>query len=406
MSEGNNNHSSVNLGSKNTYVLSDNPTGGTAFAALESFCVPGLLENNPLLIITMGDRIIPSSVFRRLVKKHTDGTHEADLTFLSAIYEPPKNRGKGRVLRDDRGKVERIIEEKDIVAEEDDLRRQSLLSIKEGNCPLYAIRAKTLHSHLSSLSNDNAQKQYYLTNIIQSISCEDEDVRTITTSVNEPEYDLLVSDVTQPMDLAMLEGILSTKTGLQITEEIEERRRKNQPLPPSSLWVTSNMRRPFALVGNAIASMRTLRTGNMETRVREYLGIDNFRRLKLVSSGNIPEEKGVPLRAMVAYLFGEVAKNFYLIHNQDEWIEYVSRSQRGDCCLLEGSGFFRCLALIDLAEAMLRRAFGINPDPDFVEIHTGGGATGVKLNRFDQLPLLLDNLRRLSANLFSPDFPN
>ena len=354
----------------------------------------------------MGDRIIPSSVFRRLVKKHTDGTHEADLTFLSAIYEPPKNRGKGRVLRDDRGKVERIIEEKDIVAEEDDLRRQSLLSIKEGNCPLYAIRAKTLHSHLSSLSNDNAQKQYYLTDIIQSISCEDGDVRTITTSVNEPEYDLLVSDVTQPMDLAMLEGILSTKTGLQIPEEIEERRRKNQPLPPSSLWVTSNMRRPFALVGNAIASMRTLRTGNMETRVREYLGIDNFRGLKLVSSGNIPEEKGVPLRAMVAYLFGEVAKNFYLIHNQDEWIEYVSRSQRGDCCLLEGSGFFRGLALIDLAEAMLRRAFGNNPDPDFVEIPTGGGATGVKLNRFDQLPLLLDNLRRLSANLFSPDFPN
>jgi hypothetical protein len=36
---------------------------------------------------------------------------------------------------------------------------------------------------------------------------------------------------------------------------------------------------------------------------------------------------------MVAYLFGETAKNFYLIHHTDEWIEYVTRSQRGDCCL-------------------------------------------------------------------------
>jgi hypothetical protein len=203
---------------------------------------------------------------------------------------------------------------------------------------------------------------------------------------------------------------------------------------------------------------------------------------------------------MVAYLFGEVAKNFFLIHNQDKWIEYVSRSQRGDCSFeidpgnlpeknemeiisawekgiagpellnmwmektgarpadfnrgiydenlqgtspvefhnLEGSGFFRGLALIDLAEAMIKRAFGkdavavrvnaagqgdyfqvhidrdkadpeevknfirkafymrfgIKPDPDFVEIHTGGGASGIRLNSFGLLPLLIENLKR------------
>ena len=44
------------LDSDNTYVLSDNPAGGTAFAAYEAFCVPELVEKNPLLIITMGDR--------------------------------------------------------------------------------------------------------------------------------------------------------------------------------------------------------------------------------------------------------------------------------------------------------------------------------------------------------------
>jgi hypothetical protein len=137
-------------------------------------------------------------------------------------------------------------------------------------------------------------------------------------------------------------------------------------------------------------------------------------------AGEVVREEGVPLRAMVAYLFGEVAKNFYLVHHPEEWIDCVTRSQRGDRCveidperlpvreamereldwergaagpelmntwlerfgavpfdynrglddatlsaaeppefhLLEGSNFFRGLALIDLAEAMLKRAFG------------------------------------------------
>ena len=60
-------------------------------------------------------------------------------------------------------------------------------------------------------------------------------------------------------------------------DELEARRKKGQPLPPPSLWVGSNMRRPFALVGNAIASMRTLRSGNLGAKVREHLGRDNFR---------------------------------------------------------------------------------------------------------------------------------
>jgi hypothetical protein len=107
---------------------------------------------------------------------------------------------------------------------------------------------------------------------------------------------------------------------------------------------------------------------------------------------------------------------------------------------LEGTGFFRGLALIDMAEAMLKRAFGkeavavrvnaagqgdyfqvhidrhkadpeivkefirkafykrfcIKPDPDFVEIHAGGGASGIRLSSFGLLPLLIENMKRVS----------
>ena len=148
---------SESLGKDNTYVLSDNPAGGTAFAAFEAFCVPGLLEKNPLLVITMGDRIVPSSIFRTLSKIHCEGPGEADITFLTAIYEPPKNKGKGRVIRDDNDKVIKIIEERDIFAEPDETKRQSLLGLTEGNCPLYAIRAATLYKHLLNITNSNAR---------------------------------------------------------------------------------------------------------------------------------------------------------------------------------------------------------------------------------------------------------
>jgi bifunctional UDP-N-acetylglucosamine pyrophosphorylase/glucosamine-1-phosphate N-acetyltransferase len=432
------------LGDDNLYVVSDNPAGGTAFAAYEAFCAPGLEERDPLLIITMGDRIVPESLFRRLWEAHREGPREADLTFLTAQYEPPKNKGKGRVLRDESGRVRRLIEENDIAAEKDELARQALHNLTEGNCPLYAIRARRLKRLLAALANDNAQGQYYITDMIAAISAEGGEIRTITTRPAEPEYDLLCSDVTKPMDLALLEQVLAAREagpsaddgmeaaalaiesghppgqvasivrqleelaagiarekigfrhalpvgigmsggrlrlafmhpdmgrfygpawqmpigagsaegneqivmlvqgaddqrlhlypmdpkyresvndlpsdaevmypgegiadmhtyeafGTRMSEalllslgyfsdaELEERRRRSQPLPPASLWVGNNMRRPFALVGNAIASMRTLRTGHLGLRVQEFLGRENFKGLRVVCTGGIPK---------------------------------------------------------------------------------------------------------------------
>ena len=433
------------LGNDNAYIVSDDPKGGTAFAAFEAFCVPALLEQNPLMIVTMGDRIVPPSIFRRLRETHCGGTAEADLTFLSAVYEPPKNHGKGRVVRDENRRVLRIIEQRDIDGLADGAARQQLLALTEGNCPLYAIRARTLQRCLAGLTNANSQHQYYLTDIVETISRDGGEIRTVTTKVEEPEYELLCCDVTQPKDLPLLEGILSVAEALllpagadveeaartimadrppgqvasitrqleellaavsreklgfrpdqpvaigisggrlriafmhpdmgrffgpawqmpigasdaagdeQITlllqtaddhrihlyptnpnyrekvnsiaadhdvmypgqevddwhtyegfgtrmteslllslgyfsdEELQRRREKGQPLPPASLWISSNMRRPFSLVGNAIASLRTLRVEPLGARIQSLLGREHFQGLRLVSTGNIPQ---------------------------------------------------------------------------------------------------------------------
>ena len=889
------------LGPDNLYVRSDNPTGGTGFAAYEAFAVPGLAAADPLLIVTMGDRIVPPSVFRRLSEAHTMGGREAALTFLVAFYDPPRNHGKGRVVRDAHGRVTGLTEQRDIDALADPAERQRLDALTEGNCPLYAVRASVLRRHLAVLTNDNAQQQFYLTDIVAAIGREGGEIRTISTRREDPSYDLLCCDVTQPQDLAHLESILDRFGGLllpgealpglaeiesaalalakdrpaaqrasiarqldllldttaqarlgfrdgepvalavsggrlriafmhpdmerffgpawqmpigaataegdeQITllvqgaddqqihlystdpqyrekldcipanhpsmipgrevaglhayeefgtrmserlllalgyfsrEEVERRRERQLPEPPPSLWVGNNMRRPFLLIGNALASLRTLREGPSSERVQATLGAETFGGLRIVSTGHIPqggfssssaltvatknalnvlfaldlkpeklvelacqaeygtgvragsldqateqqgqadqgtlissnprdkygvlgaypmptdriqvifpysvardseswrwswgvyaaeetnasgrpttgqmrkltgkaaemaailvglplrtdffkeieadlmddglltlanrqwiagvlrdlprlvtrqalrgmlearrdgfgaqmaqerglapaeaarqageriealfggwedpvlrrvndagaviEERGVPLRAMVAYLFGEVAKNFYMIHHPEEWIACVTASQRGDRSVaidparlppraemertldweagaagsellerwlercgarpfdynqglddaalsaaeppefhrLAGSNFFRGLALIDLAEAMLKRAFGgdavavrvnaagqgdffqvhldlqkagkdevkeflrlafyqrfgLTHEPGFVEVHSGGGAVGVRLSRFDLLPRLIHRLR-------------
>jgi bifunctional UDP-N-acetylglucosamine pyrophosphorylase/glucosamine-1-phosphate N-acetyltransferase len=198
------------LGDDNVYVRSDNPTGGTAYAAFEAFSVRELEGLNPVLIITMGDRIVTASVFNKLYETHRLGPREADLTLLTAIYEPPKNRGKGRLVRDASRKVVRIVEQRDIDAIGDSAVRQSLLDVTEGNCPLYAIRARTLRRYLKDLTNANAQGQYYITDIVEGVSRDGGDIRTITTKAEDPEYDLLCSDVSRPMDLALLEGVLAS----------------------------------------------------------------------------------------------------------------------------------------------------------------------------------------------------
>jgi len=872
------------LGDDVVYIHSDNPTGGTAFAAMESFCVEGLETANPLLVITMGDRVVPTSMFEQLHKTHGAGSREADLTLLSMQYEPPRHRGKGRIARDAQNRVVRIVEQREIDAMPAGDERAGLDATTEANCSLYAVRALTLHRYLKAIDNDNAQQQYYFTDIVAAIHSDGGEVRSVTTAAGDPDYDLLCCDVTRPGDLALLEGVLSSGTGrrtvdgvseaasairadrpagqaasiaVQLQElidvadreelglhgdrpvgigvsggrlriafmhpdmgrffgpawqmpvgaanaegreqivvivqsaddgklhlyptdpqfrerlnsvsadpeymfpgediadwysfegfgtrmaenlllslgyfsdaELDERTQRGDPLPPPSLWLRNSMRRPFSLIGNALASLRTLREGALGERVQTYLGRDGFTGLRVMSTGNLPrggfssssavtlamknavdalfslkiapdllvnlacqaeygtgvragsldqateqmgragqgtlissnpredyrvigvypvpsdrfrvifpytidrdreawkwsagayagspnepepttselrkltgkaaelvailtrlpvdadffpaieaelvksgelghdtrrticdlllqvplritretlrerlsehrqwyadqlaaerkldsaiaseqtdgafealltgwsepllrrgtapgvieEEIGVPLRAMMAYLYGEVAKNFYLIHHSDQWIEYVTRSQCGDRSLdidpaslpsadammkaadwesglsgpdlmnawldryaaqpvdfnrglddaslsaasppslhlLEGGNFFRGIALIDLAEAMLKRAFGVGnvavrvnaagqgdffqvhvdtahveveavktflrsafydrfglaPKPDFVELHPGGGAVGLRLSRFDQL---------------------
>ena len=106
------------------YVHSDDPTGGTAYAAFEAFSVAYLRERNPLLFLTMGDRIVPETVFAGMEARHGEDAGDGPrLTLLAARYEPPRHVGKGRLERDARGRITRIVEQRDIDASPDQERK-------------------------------------------------------------------------------------------------------------------------------------------------------------------------------------------------------------------------------------------------------------------------------------------
>ena len=81
---------------------------------------------------------------------------EQRLGLLTVLLDDPA--GYGRIIRDADGQVSAIVEHKDA--------NQSQLAIREGNTGILAVPRRLLQDWLSRLSNDNAQGEYYLTDII------------------------------------------------------------------------------------------------------------------------------------------------------------------------------------------------------------------------------------------------
>ncbi len=120
--------------------------------------VPYLLDQSiNRCIVANGDMpLVEADVFKRLRDVCVD--QSADIGIVTAIMSDPT--GYGRILRDENGKVKGIIEEKDIEAEE-------LKRIKEVNTGIYYFDVNKIKDFLNLLSNENAQKEYYLTDLLE-----------------------------------------------------------------------------------------------------------------------------------------------------------------------------------------------------------------------------------------------
>ncbi len=134
-------------------------------------CVAVLMGDNPF---------ISSDTIRRIAEYHDEkpspiivavGTVDSYSGWQSAFA------AFGRVIRDDGGLIEAIREAKDATEEE--------LHIKEVNSGFYVFDGPWLWRNITKISNDNAQGEYYLTDLIQIAVDQGEPVRTFSIPIEE-----------------------------------------------------------------------------------------------------------------------------------------------------------------------------------------------------------------------------
>jgi bifunctional UDP-N-acetylglucosamine pyrophosphorylase/glucosamine-1-phosphate N-acetyltransferase len=123
---------------------------GTGHAVQQA--LPGL-DDAAIALILYGDvPLIGAETLRALLALATPQA----MSLLTVELADPT--GYGRIVRSASGSVERIVEQKDASPAE--------LAIREGNSGVMAVAVKHLRRWLGALRNDNAQREYYLTDII------------------------------------------------------------------------------------------------------------------------------------------------------------------------------------------------------------------------------------------------
>jgi bifunctional UDP-N-acetylglucosamine pyrophosphorylase/glucosamine-1-phosphate N-acetyltransferase len=123
---------------------------GTGHAVMQA--MPAIKDEELVLVLYGDVPLVRIDTLRRLVAL----AGPKSLALLTVMLANPG--GYGRIVRDARGAVQRIVEQKDAKPRE--------LKIREGNSGILAAPAKLLRNWLAKLKNANAQGEYYLTDII------------------------------------------------------------------------------------------------------------------------------------------------------------------------------------------------------------------------------------------------
>ncbi|AWX55556.1 bifunctional UDP-N-acetylglucosamine diphosphorylase/glucosamine-1-phosphate N-acetyltransferase GlmU [Brevibacillus brevis] len=170
---------------------------GTAHAVMMAADL--LQDKQGTTLVLSGDTpLVREKTLEQLLEQHE--TQHAAATVLTARVDDPT--GYGRLIRDANGLVERIVEHKDATAEE--------RLVCEINTGMYGFDNQKLFQAISRVKNNNAQKEYYLP-----------DVMTILSEQNEPIAAFMTDDaeegggVNDRIQLACAERLLRMRINEQ-----------------------------------------------------------------------------------------------------------------------------------------------------------------------------------------------
>lgn len=158
-----------------------------------------LAESDSTLVVLSGDvPMIKHETLAGLIQQHHHHRGKgAACTILTVKMANPT--GYGRIIRDDAGLFEKIVEQKDATDDE----RQ----VNEINAGIYCFDSRKLFAALARVRNDNAQGEYYLTDVPALLRDDGEDVAMYLHAATSE-----IEGVNDRRQLAGLEAEIRTRT--------------------------------------------------------------------------------------------------------------------------------------------------------------------------------------------------
>ncbi|NPC94945.1 bifunctional UDP-N-acetylglucosamine diphosphorylase/glucosamine-1-phosphate N-acetyltransferase GlmU [Bacillus sp. WMMC1349] len=155
------------LGSKSEYALQAEQLG-TAHAVKQAKSI--LANEAGTTIVVCGDTpLLTAETMEAMLKEHRE--QKAKVTILTAMAKNPT--GYGRIIRNETGIVEKIVEHKDATEAE--------RLVKEINTGTYCFDNEMLFEAIEQVSNDNVQGEYYLPDVIEILKQQGETVAAYQT---------------------------------------------------------------------------------------------------------------------------------------------------------------------------------------------------------------------------------
>lgn len=188
------------FGDKVEYAVQEEQLG-TGHAAAQAKDV--LMDKTESIIVFCGDNpLYKKETIKRIIDLYENppiGEEKPTIAMLSVVFEDPKFWAFGRIIKDDNGNVIDIVEQKDCTPEQ--------LEIKESNPSFYIFDANWFWKNCDSLKTNNAQGEYYLTDMIKIAA--NQGKRIVCIPVSETNEALGINN---PEQLKQAEEILLSRS--------------------------------------------------------------------------------------------------------------------------------------------------------------------------------------------------
>lgn len=156
---------------KNLYFVEQKEQLGTGHAVM--MAEEALKGKSGNILILCGDvPLLKSDTLNKFLTHHNNS--KATATVLTTEFNNPF--GYGRIITDDNGNITKIVEEKDANEEEK--------KVKEINSGVYLIDAELMFSSLKQITSDNAQNEYYLTDVMSILKKQNKKISTFKIEDN------------------------------------------------------------------------------------------------------------------------------------------------------------------------------------------------------------------------------